>query len=187
MPIELEKKYRLGPGDRESIVLRLEALGARFDGETFEENTIFPLMALTGKQAILRIRRTEAATILTLKQRVPFNSDIKHQIEHETEVSDHNAMREIIGQLGLKPLMIYEKKRTTWRYEDAEIVLDELPFGSFMEIEGSEDAILQAEKDLDIPHLIAEPRTYPMLTAEYGELVDGVKESRFLSTSPLDR
>jgi hypothetical protein len=58
-------------------------------------------------------------------------------------------------------------------------VLDELPFGDYMEIEGSITGIREAEMLLDAQDLEPELETYPRLTAKMGSIVNGVMESRF--------
>jgi adenylate cyclase class 2 len=88
-------------------------------------------------------------------------------------------MESIIEKLGYKLSVIYEKHRKTWHFRDVEIVLDELPFGLYMEIEGTIEAIEEAEKLLDIHDLEPEPRGYPRLTVKYGKLVGEVSEARF--------
>jgi hypothetical protein len=58
-------------------------------------------------------------------------------------------------------------------------VLDELPFGLFMEIEGEEEAINEAEALLGVEGAEAEHAPYPELTAREGSNADGVIEARF--------
>jgi hypothetical protein len=60
-----------------------------------------------------------------------------------------------------------------------EVVLDELPFGSFMEIEGPLTAIAEAEMLLGIEDLEVEHETYPRITARLGKLNNGIIEARF--------
>jgi adenylate cyclase class 2 len=81
--------------------------------------------------------------------------------------------------LGFKRRLIYEKRRETWKFRDVEIVFDELPFGSFMEIEGPLTAIVEAEMLLDLDVLEVVHETYPRLTAQNGVEVNGVFEARF--------
>ena len=57
--------------------------------------------------------------------------------ELEVTVSDFDTMDLILGKLGYFPAWEYEKYRTTYDWHGAEIVLDELPYGYFVEIEGS--------------------------------------------------
>ena len=75
--------------------------------------------------------------------------------------------------------MVYEKRRTTWEIGDSEIVIDELPFGLFMEIEGSEKEIARIEKLLAVEGLKAEMETYPRLTVKHGKLKGDIIEARF--------
>ena len=75
--------------------------------------------------------------------------------------------------------MVYEKYRKSWRLGDVEVVLDELPFGLYMEIEGSIEDIIEAEKLLAIEDLEPEPSGYPGLTTKFGNQVGDVWEARF--------
>jgi adenylate cyclase class 2 len=61
--------------------------------------------------------------------------------EYEVEVSDFGQAHAILTKLGFAVALRFEKYRETFTYQGAEIVLDEVPFGVFMEIEGSQDAI----------------------------------------------
>ena len=59
------------------------------------------------------------------------------------------------------------------------MVVDELPFGFFAEIEGDEHAILNAERLLGLSELAAEMATYPQLAAQHGKKVGEMTEARF--------
>ena len=179
MTIEIEKKYRLTKKQREEVLLRLPKIGARRKGEEFEVNTLYGGAGLDVGRAVLRLRRIGKRGILTYKQRFPARSDIKHQREDETRVYDPDAMELILEALGFTPALVYEKRRKTWTLGKAEIVIDELPFGLFMEIEGPEQDIRDIESKLAIKRLRAEPATYPQLTAKNGTDSEGVIESRF--------
>lgn len=179
MAVEIEKKYRMTDADRERVSKRLPEVGAQFVGEDFEENILFGGGFLNFKSAALRLRKTEKKTILTYKQRQPSESAVKRQIEHETEIEDGETMRVIFENLGYRPALVYEKRRQTWRLNETEVVLDELPFGLFMEIEGEDDSILEAEKLLGIENLPAVMETYPLLTEQYGERRGEMIEARF--------
>jgi adenylate cyclase class 2 len=179
MPIEIEKKFRLTATQREAIVRRLGEIGAQHEGEAFEENLLFDGPALKQRNCVLRLRRVAGKAIITFKERLPATSATKHQREEETLVQDGDALQRILDDLGYTPKILYEKKRDTWRMGGVEIVLDELPFGSFMEIEGSEIDIEDAEKLLAIAGLTAERATYPQLAAIAGTLVGNVIEARF--------
>jgi len=179
MSIEIEKKYRLTPELRTEVEAALEEFGAEFVGEDFEENTIFSNDDLFERNAIVRIRRKGNKAVLTFKQRIANTSDAKQQIEHESEISDAGAARSIVESIGLIAAIVYEKRRRTYKFRSVEVVLDELPFGLFMEIEGPISAIAEAEMLLGIEELDVEHETYPRLTAKYGVRNGDLVESRF--------
>lgn len=180
MPIEIEKKYRLSPSERRAIEKRLRGLGYKPKQIEFEENTIYRGGNLEFGKRAMRIRRVNGEAILTFKQRIPTKSAIKHQKENETRVSDVEATHEILLALGFAPALIYEKRRTRWDVGKAELVIDELPFGLFMEIEASEREIKRIEKLIDGDRLPAVNETYPSLTANFGKKNrKGIIEARF--------
>jgi len=179
MPVEIEKKYRLTKKQREAITGRLRKLGAAPGELEVEENTIYRGGRLELGGCALRLRRVNGRALLTFKERVPSKSPIKHQREEETEVADANALAAILRSLDFRPALVYEKRRTRWQLGKAEIAMDELPFGLFMEIEGSEKDIIQVEKQLGAEALPAVIETYPMLTSQLGQKRGGVIESRF--------
>ena len=184
MGIEIEKKYRLTREQHERLIHCLRECGAVCMGEDFEENTLYAGGNLhPGKQA-LRLRRIDGRAILTYKERFASTRAIKQQREDETGVEDAQALAAILDALGYKPALIYEKRRATWRLKGAEVVIDELPFGLFAEIEGEENAILEVELELGLADAQAEMATYPELTRRHGEKRGDVIEARFQMTLP---
>lgn len=179
MAIEIEKKYRLTKKQREEVWRRLPQIGAKRKGEEFEVNTLYAGSALDVGRSVLRLRRVGKRGILTYKERFPSRSDIKHQREDETRVDDPDAMELILAALGFTPALVYEKRRETWALGKTEIVIDELPFGLFMEIEGTEESIRDIESKLAIKRLRTEAATYPQLTLKHGKDYGGVIEARF--------
>ena len=183
MGIEIEKKYRLTEDERERTLQRLGEIGATHVGDEFEENTLYTGGQLHLKACVLRLRRAGAQATLTYKERFPSISGIKHQREEETRIEDADAMAAILCALDFKPALVYEKRRATWRTSDAEIVVDELPFGLFLEIEGEEQAIIETEKLLGLGDAVVEMETYPQLTGKHGKRKDGIIEARFSKQS----
>jgi len=181
VPIEIEKKYRLTKKQREKVLERLVEIGGKLKTTDLEENTLYSGDGIEPGRSVLRLRRVGERAILTYKERFPTASTIKHQQEDETEVGDADALDAILQALGFTPTLVYEKRRMSWRLGDAEIVVDELPFGLFMEIEASETDIRDVERKLAIKDLKAEPSTYPQLTVQYGKKHRGVIEARFKS------
>lgn len=179
MPIEIEKKYRLPEEKIVDVISALTGHGSEFLGEDEEENTIYAGPALVEKGAVLRVRKTRDRATLTYKRRLDGGGDIKHQVEEETDVSDPAAIQRIILELGLRPVLVYEKRRKTWRTGEAEVMVDVLPFGNYVEIEGTVDAIHEAEALLGIADLETEEETYPRITARLGRPEGEVIAARF--------
>ena len=180
MGIEVEKKYRLTGEEGESLRRRLEEVGAESEGiAEFEENVIYTGPGLDPRSRVLRLRRKGGRALFTFKEREPSTSAVKRQREEETEVADADALASILEALGYRPALVYEKRRAAWRVAGAEVVLDELPFGLFVEIEGEEEAILEAEKILKLETARAEHAPYPELTLRHGKKNGDVVEARF--------
>jgi adenylate cyclase class 2 len=177
--IEVEKKFRLTKRQRDTLARRLPEVGASLQGEEFEENTLYDGEVLKSGACVLRLRRVGGNATLTYKKRLPGASSIKQQREEETRVADPEAMEAILEALGFTPSLVYEKRRQTWVLGKTEIVIDVLPFGLFMEIEGRANDIRAVERKLGLKGLRAEHATYPQLTQKHGKHFEGLIEARF--------
>ena len=181
MAIEIEKKYRLTAEEGAELTRKLRSVGADYCGEAFEENTLYEGGPIDFNRNVLRLRRIGDAAVLTYKERLSVDSNAKHQREEETKVANAEAMRSILEAIGFIARLVYEKRRQTWQLGDTEIVIDELPFGLFMEIEGTEDGISAVERELGIENLEMESSTYPQLTRKLGKRIGEMIEARFES------
>jgi len=179
VPIEIEKKYRLTKSQRRAIEQRMRELSLVPGELGHEENTIHRGGMLERPGCALRLRRVNGRAKLTFKERRPGKSAIKYQDENEVAVADADAMAAILGSLNLRPGLVYEKRRTRWQVGKAKVVIDELPFGLFMEIEASVKEIKRVEKLIGAESLPPVMETYPSLTRQLGEHKRGVIESRF--------
>ncbi len=179
MPVEIEKKYRLTKPQRTAIEKKLRELGVVPGEVEFEENIVYRGGRLDLGGCALRLRRVNNRATLTFKQRFPSKSPIKHQQEEETTVDNPDAAHAIVSALGFRVGLIYEKRRVSWNVGKAALVIDELPFGLFMEIEGSEREIKRVEKLLAVETLPPVMETYPSLTVRLGKQRRGIFEARF--------
>src|SRR5207237_5866321 len=127
----------------------------------------------------LRLRRVNGTAKLTFKQRRPSKSAIKYQQEEEVAVADAEAMAAILSALNFRPGLIYEKRRTRWKVGKAKVVIDELPFGLFMEIEAPVKEIKRVEKLLGAEKIPGVMETDPSLTRAFGVGRGRVIEARF--------
>ena len=179
MAIEIEKKFRVSKEQQDKILDRLLQVGAECLGEEFEENTLYEGSTLDSNRCVLRLRRAGDAATLTYKERLAITSNAKHQREEETRIENIEAMRSILEAIGFRPRLVYEKRRSTWQLDQTEVMIDELPFGRFIEIEGSENGIADLERKLETQEFLVETATYPQLTRELGKSVGHLIEARF--------
>ena len=179
MPIEIEKKYRLTAAERTRVVQTLKASPAVFVSEDFEENALYSGDGLDPRNSVLRIRRTRLGAFITFKSGLETKSEIKHRLEEESAIENADAVGNILEAIGFKQNLVYEKRRLTWKLDSVEVVIDELPFGDFMEIEGPIEGILRAERTLGIQDLVVEHSSYPQLTKAHGLQIEDRTEARF--------
>jgi adenylate cyclase, class 2 len=179
----VETEVKIHISDRAAILARLDDAGAALAAaRTYEHNVRYEDdgETLTPAGIVLRLRQ-DARARLTYKARLPeedVRDGIKSRFEAEVTVDDFDTMDLILQRLGYHPFVIYEKYRTTYRLGEVEIVLDEMPFGDFVEIEGPVHAI---EAALSTLGLAAEPR-FP---ESYMELFDRVKAALGLNVHDL--
>ena len=133
-----ETEVKLHTPDLAAVRRALEAAGAQLvTPRVFERNLRYDRAdgSLSAAGVVLRLRQDEAVK-LAYKADATMVDGIVSRFEAETEVADFEAMDAILRRLGYEVALVYEKYRTTFELDDAEIVLDELPYGSFTEIEG---------------------------------------------------
>lgn len=149
--MEIEVKFLID--NIESVRTRLTAIGAVSEHRHFEKNFRYDdkSQSLLKNRSILRLRKDQK-NILTLKSSPPETKDDNFKIHREIEVEVNNfeSMNSIIEVLGYKKEQIYEKWRETFIYEDIIFCIDELPYGNFLEIEGSREGIIEMAKKLNL-------------------------------------
>jgi adenylate cyclase class 2 len=107
--------------------------------------------ALLKQLQLLRLRQ-DTAVRLTFKGPAPEDmvSEAKVREELEITVGNFDTAVLIFQRLGFDPVQVYEKYRETFQLADVEVVLDEMPFGNFLELEGSEAGIKTAVATLGL-------------------------------------
>jgi adenylate cyclase, class 2 len=138
-----ETEIKLYVPDLQAVAEALRAAGAVQETErVYERNVRYDdaERSLTPRGMVIRLREDQRIR-LTYKDDGVVTNGINSRFEAEVEVSDFNTMEMILGKLGFTPYMIYEKYRTTFTLDGTEIVLDELPYGNFVEIEGTVEQI----------------------------------------------
>jgi adenylate cyclase class 2 len=148
--LEIEVKFHLK--DETDMQRRLLELGAAPTAKVFESNTRFDdsRATLQCRESLLRLRR-DRTNRLTFKQK-PAKADREVKVFHELEVeiSDFDTMAAILDAIGFHPAQVYEKWRQTFSLPEAEICIDTMPYGLFLEIEGSKQRIRDIASQLEL-------------------------------------
>ncbi len=135
---ELEVKFYLN--DLKRVERIVQSLGAQLSQpRTFEKNLRFdtPDRKLQSKLQVLRLRMDTAAR-LTFKGPSESLGGARLREEIEFIASDFEKARLFLLALDFEEVMIYEKYRTVYEFNQVHIALDELPYGNFIELEGEE-------------------------------------------------
>ncbi len=138
-----EVEIKLHTPDLAAVRRALQAAGAELSKQrVFERNLRYDSAdgRLIAGGEVLRLRE-DGAIKLTHKSGGSLENGIVSRLEAEVIVSDFANMHRILRRLGFHVALIYEKYRTTYNWLGAEIVLDELPYGHFTEIEGDAQSI----------------------------------------------
>lgn len=141
---ETEAKFYLLYPDR--ILARLQELAARLiQPRVLETNLRFDLPdgALRSQGRVLRLRR-DTESRLTYKGASESKSGILDRQEIEFIVEDFEKARQFLEALGYQKSGYYEKYRATYELDEVHIMLDELPYGKFLEIEGQSEEQIRA-------------------------------------------
>ena len=140
--------------DLETVRARLKTVGAELVAPRVHEHNIrfdTPDEALLRRRELLRLRQ-DTRVRLTFKGQAAVDptSEAKVHEEIELEIADFERMSTILGRLGFLPAQTYEKFRETYHWGGVEIVLDEMPFGDFVELEGAEAGLKEAAASLGL-------------------------------------
>ena len=157
-----ETEVKLYVADLEGLAVRLAAAGAALHSpRTYEHNVRYdtPGGDLSRQGVVLRLRQ-DARVRLTYKGPAGVSDGVMSRYEAEVTVDDFATTDGILRALGYVPFVVYEKYRTTYQWGEAEVVLDEMPFGSFCEIEGPLPAIRATLAAFDLEDCPRIPTSY---------------------------
>jgi len=134
---EIEVKFLIA--DLPALLEKLQNLGAlMLRPRMLEVNLRFdtPNMQLGERAQVLRLRQDDQS-ILTFKSPGKIVDGVISRTELEVIVSDFQTTRGILEALGFQVFMTYEKYRQNFKLNDLVASVDELPYGNFIELEGS--------------------------------------------------
>lgn len=180
----VETEVKILVPDLDAMRGRMAESGASFVSQRVYEHNVRYENAektLTPNGIVLRLRQ-DAHTRLTYKAPAVHDSqqdmDVITRFEAEVMVDDFDTMDLILQRLGYHPYVIYEKYRTTYRLGQAEIVLDEMPYGNFVEVEGTPDSIRFALVALGL-------QDEPRILLSYMDLFEQVKAALGMTAHDL--
>ena len=135
--------------------------GGLIQPRTFEVNLRFDTSNgnLTRAGRVLRLRKDELAR-LTYKDNTQFKDGALTRREIEFVASNFDSAKQFIEALGYEVVFIYEKYRTIYEYKGAQMMLDELPYGNFIEIEGELETLRPIAEELKLDWDKAIPTSY---------------------------
>jgi adenylate cyclase class 2 len=147
--LEQETKFYLP--DAEILRERIAAQGfAPYQARMHEDNIRFdtPEGALTRQGKVLRLRKA-GRCLLTFKQPEASNASgpARRHMESEVVVEDLERTAYILEGLGYIPIVRYEKHREVFSRDATLAMLDQLPFGDFLELEGPDLAEMRTMAD----------------------------------------
>lgn len=149
-----EVELKVHVPDLDVVKQRLEAAGAELKApRVYERNVRYQdEYGRFAREGITLRLREDTRVRLTYKDdgKSAGSGGMVSRFEAEVEVSDFDAMETILARLGFYRYMTYEKYRTTYELNGVEVVLDEMPYGLFVEMEGSEDAIPGVQQTLGL-------------------------------------
>ncbi len=176
----------------EACLQDLEAL--LIQPRTFEKNIRFDVSerSLSKDKRVLRLRMDDKAR-LTYKGPSELVRGALTRQEIELIVDDFNQAALLLEALGYEPIFLYEKYRTTYGLNGTKIMLDELPYGNFVEIEGEDNnRIRAAAGELNLNWDRSIPASYHVLferlVQSQGLLIKGLVFNNFseLQIAPSD-
>jgi len=161
---ETEAKFFIK--DLDWIKVRLQILEAHLiQPRVLETNIRFDLPdnSLRSEGRVLRLRQDTEAKFTYKSGSINLQGVLSRK-EIEFVVGDFEKAKLFLEALGYQRLFYYEKYRTTYAFNDCHIMLDELPYGNFVEIEGkSVEAIQSVATELNLKWVAAIPTSYHVL------------------------
>jgi len=141
----------------------------------------------------LRLRQDEAARI-TFKGTSVYSEGVRSRPEFETTLGDFETGRKILDALGYVTVAIYEKYRRTYELGELHIMLDELPYGDFVEIEGPDLETLKSASSrlgldfsaaISLSYLNLFKELYPVYELDPSQLTFSALEGLSISAEDL--
>ncbi len=140
----LEREVKLHFRSADEARAAVVAAGASpLRSRRLQEDALFDTAddTLRRRGCALRVRTESGRSLVTFKGPVQ-PGQMKLREEHETVVGDGEVLIRIFEALALRVWFRYQKYREEYAAAELTIAIDETPVGTFVEIEGGEEAIV---------------------------------------------
>ncbi len=141
---EVELTFELK--NRDELASRLDEIAMAEKREEYQKDTYYSpvhrnFLAAHPISEWLRIRESDKGGSINYKDWHNLNDPKAVSCdEYETTVTDADALKEILRRLNFRELVVVEKRRSTWKYKDVEIALDQVTdLGDSIELEAKGD------------------------------------------------
>ena len=150
--MKTEYEIRVLEIEKESIVKKLESLGAIKKGEYNQKRYVYDLKPIQ-KNRWIRLRTNGTETTMTYKD-IESNT-IDGTKEVEFKVDSFEVANEFLNKIGFMPRSYQENKRIQYTLDNVEIDIDTWPMiPTYLEIEGnSEEEVNNMVKKLGLSNL----------------------------------
>ena len=190
-PQEIEGKWLVRDLKRlEHKLFSMEAVCVQ--ERTYENNLRFDTVegSLSKDFKVLRLRE-DTDYRLTFKGQADTRSGVSRRTEIEFNVSDSKMAKQFLEALGYSVFFRYEKYRSIYAINGCHVMLDEMPYGHFVEIEGnSANEIQRLSEQLGLNWGMRVMNSYTGLFSVYlnktGRKIDNLTFKNFegISASP---
>lgn len=159
--IEIELKFKIEkPFEVVRKLKRLGFLCSYYEDQRHQETIMYDNAdkIMEKKDSRLRVRKREKLNIQVSYKKPITREGIKKEIEHEITIyaGEEESFMKILEEMGFAPVSSYEKYRTTLTTttpttgNKVKAEIDEYPFATYLEIEGSEEEIKKVAKELGL-------------------------------------
>ena len=168
MGVETEVKIIIESAE-DFIGLALSHGAGRVSERSLEDNILFdfPGGSLRLARCVLRVRSVNGRGVLTYKGAPRPDVIFKSREELETGVENPETAIEIFERIGLRQQFRYQKYRQEFALGGVHLAVDETPIGNYVELEGTEDDILNLAKKLGVTESQFIRQSYYALYIDY--------------------
>jgi adenylate cyclase class 2 len=166
--IETEVKIRIE--NAEDFCLGLHSLNpAVLTARHLEDNNLldFPDRRIASNRSLIRIRLVDGKHSFTYKGPPRPEGIFKTREELETSVENGVILLQALERIGLGVAFRYQKYRREFLIGEVHVAVDETPIGNYVELEGSEQGIIDVADKLGIDKAQFLRSSYYSLYLEY--------------------